>query len=347
MSTLITMHDGVFQTFGQKYDVSGMQFNLVKHFRVGASGGYIKVDGGSVNPPNPVFPDREIKIKCDSADSYVVEFTDEDESTDTIMAHRPVITETDDEIIERLRVRFDILKDMTGAVKAGNISSLIVTGPPGVGKSFGVDEVLSKDDLFDTLAQRKPKYEFLKGSISALGLYAKLYEYSTKGHILILDDIDCIYTDPTSLNILKAALDTSKKRYIAWHSDSRMLRVEGIPDKFEFRGGVIFITNIQFGDIRSKKLQAHLEALESRSHHIDLQMQTRREKLLRIRQIVADGMLHDYYFSDEQQNEVVNFVIDNADKLRELSLRTVIKVADLCKSFQTTWKDVANITIMK
>jgi replication-associated recombination protein RarA len=42
----------------------------------------------------------------------------------------------DDEIMERLKQRFDILEDMTRAVKKGDVRSMIVTGPPGVGKSL-------------------------------------------------------------------------------------------------------------------------------------------------------------------------------------------------------------------
>ena len=96
--------------------------------------------------------------------------------TDAIKAlELSVALETDEEIIERLSARFSILTDMTKAVKHGDVRAMIVSGPPGVGKSFGVEAVLSKDDLFNTLGNKKPKYEVVKGAMSALGLYAKLY----------------------------------------------------------------------------------------------------------------------------------------------------------------------------
>jgi hypothetical protein len=159
---------------------------------------------------------------------------------------KEVQAETDDEIVERLRERFQILKDMTIAVKAGDVRAMIVSGPPGVGKSYGVEEVLSKDDLFNSLGQRKPRYEIVKGAMSALGLYAKLYEFSDPKSVLVFDDCDSILMEDLSLNILKGALDSSKKRFIAWNTDSRLLRSEGIPDRFEFKGSAIFITNIKF-----------------------------------------------------------------------------------------------------
>lgn len=261
---------------------------------------------------------------------------------------REVAKESDESIIERLRERFQILTDMTKAVKSGQVRAMIVSGPPGVGKSFGVEEVLGKDDLFDKLAERKPKYEIVKGAMSAIGLYAKLYEYSKEKNVLVFDDCDSILMEDLSLNILKGALDSSKRRFISWNTDSRILRSEGIPDRFEFCGAAIFITNIKFEHVRSKKLRDHLNALESRCHYIDLQMDTNREKILRIKQIVKDGMLDDREnMSDIAKDEVVDFIISNQDKLRELSLRMVLKVADLREAFPSNWKAMAQTTCMR
>jgi hypothetical protein len=260
-----------------------------------------------------------------------------------------VLNETDEQIIERLRDRFEILDDMTRACKAGKVRAMIVTGPPGVGKSFGVEKVLSKHDLMADIANdsKLKKYEVVKGAMSAIGLYKKLYEFSDKKSILVFDDCDSVLLDDLSLNILKAALDSSAKRTIHWNTDSRLLRSEGVPNSFEFKGGAIFITNIKFENVKSKKLKDHLEALESRCHYLDLTIDTEREKMLRIKQIVSDGMLNSYEFEDWQKLEIIDFIDDNKKKLRELSLRTVLKVADLKASFPDRWKSVAEITVMR
>jgi hypothetical protein len=257
--------------------------------------------------------------------------------------------ETDDQIKERLRARFEILNDMTRAVKKGDVRAMIVTGPPGVGKSFGVEEVLSKHDLLADVANNSKlkKYEVVKGAMSALGLYAKLYEYKDAKSILVFDDCDSVLQDELSLNILKAALDSSKKRTIHWNTDSRLLRTEGVPNSFEFKGGAIFITNIKFENVRSKKLQDHLGALESRCHYLDLTIDTEREKMLRIEQIVEDGMLNSYEFTTEEHKELIDYININKKKLRELSLRTVLKIADLRKSFPLKWQSVAEVTCMR
>jgi hypothetical protein len=258
--------------------------------------------------------------------------------------------ETDAEIIERLRERFEILDDMTRAVKKGAVRAMIVSGAPGVGKSFGVENVLSKHGLMADIAndEKLKKYEIVKGAMSAIGLYSKLYEFSAEKNILVFDDCDSVLLDDLSLNILKAALDTSKRRMIHWNTDSRLLRSEGVPNSFEFKGGAIFITNINFQNIKSKKLQDHLLALESRCHYIDLTIHTEREKMLRIKQIVSDGMLDVYGFTDEEVAELLVFVDDNKKRLRELSLRTVLKTADLMRSFPNgKWKRVAQISLMR
>ena len=259
-----------------------------------------------------------------------------------------VARETDDEIYTRLGERFEILDLMTKAVKDGQIRAMIVSGPPGVGKSFGVEKVLLKSELFNILAEKKPKFEVVKGAMSSIGLYSKLYEFSAEGNVVVFDDCDSILMEDLSLNILKGALDSGSRRFISWNTDSRILRSEGIPDRFEFKGAAIFITNIKFEHVRSKKLRDHLTALESRCHYIDLQMDTNREKILRIRQVVKQGqMLERYEFEPCVEDELIDFVEQNQDRLRELSLRMVLKIADLRKGFPNNWNAMVKTTCMK
>ena len=255
--------------------------------------------------------------------------------------------ETDEEVIERMRKRFAILEDMTKATKRGDVRAMIVSGPPGVGKSFGVETVLEKYNTLTTLGNMPPKFEVVKGAMSPIGLYCKLYNFSSRDNVLVFDDCDSILLDDLSLNILKAALDSKKVRKICWNTDSHMLRREAVPDQFEFAGSVIFITNIKFDSVKSKKLRDHLEALESRCHYIDLTIDTLREKLLRIQQIVKDGMLNSYALSDEVKGQVVQYIWDHKRRLREVSLRTVLKIADLAKAFPEQWQDMATSTVLK
>jgi hypothetical protein len=275
--------------------------------------------------------------------SHVIEF-----DTEAIARKEAQIAkESDDAILGRLTERFDILTEMTKAVKRGDIRAMIVSGPPGVGKSHNVEAVLQKDGLFDTLGERKPRFEVVKGAMSSIGLYSKLYEFSDAKNVLVFDDCDDILQEELSLNILKGALDSSQRRFISWNTDSRILRSEGIPDRFEFKGSAIFITNIKFEHVRSKKLRSHLDALESRCHYMDLDMDTNREKILWIKQITNQGMLDHFEFEPVVREELLNFIMDNQDRLRELSLRMVLKVAQLRKAMPLQWQAYARQTCMK
>ena len=330
----IKILEGTYKIRGKDVDLNGMVFPLVEEFKFGANGGYVTVDGAAVAG----FPDRNIKIKCDSAESY------QKVNSNTKITARE---ESDDEVIDRLRERFNILEDMTRACKKGDVRAMIVSGPPGVGKSFGVEKVLGKHDLISTLGETQPKYQVVKGAMSAIGLYCKLYNYADKDNVLVFDDCDSVLQDDLSLNILKAALDSKKTRRIHWNTDSFKLRNEGVPDSFEFKGSAIFITNIKFDNVKSKKMRDHLEAIESRCHYIDLTIDTEREKMLRIKQIVKDGMLTAHALPEETHEEVIDFIDVNKKKLRELSLRTVLKVADLAKAFPNNWQAMAENTVLR
>jgi hypothetical protein len=328
--TNVMIKEGTYKIRGKDVELKGMVFPLVEEFKVGAKGGYVTVDGRAIAG----FPDRNIKIACDSADAYT--------STKAKTESRK---ESDEETVERIRERFDMLKDMTKAVKKGDVRAMIVSGPPGVGKSHGVEEVLERYELLETLGGAQ-KHEVLKGAMSAIGLYCKLYKMADKGKVVVFDDCDSIFNDELSLNILKAALDSKKTRKICWNTDSFKLRNEGVPDSFNFEASAIFITNLKFDKVKGK-LREHLSALESRCHYMDLTIDTDREKMLRIKQVTADGMLDAYKLTDEVKEEIMDFIDINKEKLRELSLRTVLKVADLAQAFPTKWEAMAENTVMK
>jgi len=332
---MIRILEGTYKIRGKDVDLAGMVFPLVEGYKVGAKGGYVTVDAREVGG----FPDRNIKISVNTADAY----------EDAGNAKTTQREESDEETIERLRERFDMLEDMTRACKKGDVRAMIVSGPPGVGKSFGVEKVLGKHDLLADIAgdEKLRKYEVVKGAMSAIGLYCKLFKMADKDNVVVFDDCDSIFADELSLNILKAALDSKKTRRIHWNTDSFKLRNEGVPDSFEFKGSAIFITNIKFDNVKSKKMRDHLEALESRCHYIDLTIDTDREKMLRIQQIITDGMLDEYGFDESIHQEIVDFIDINKKRLRELSLRTVLKVADLAKAFPTKWEAMAENTVMK
>jgi predicted AAA+ superfamily ATPase len=263
----------------------------------------------------------------------------------------PEVTETDDQAMDRIKTRFNILDDMAKATIAGDVRAMIVSGPPGVGKSYGVEQQMEKASLFDALTNSRTRYEVVKGAMTALGLYAVLYKYSDAKNVLVFDDCDSVFQDDLALNILKAALDSGKSRRICWNSDSSLLNREGIPNSFEFKGSAIFITNLKFENIKSKKLQDHLEALQSRCHFLDLTIDNERDKMLRIKQVDRDvegGLFREYKFENNEGQQIFDFMEENASKLREISMRMALKIADLFKvTGVNNWKVLAESTCMR
>lgn len=254
----------------------------------------------------------------------------------------PVSLETDAQIDAKLTERFQVLEDLAkGAVK-GDVKALIVAGPAGLGKSYTVEQVL---EAYDPDGCKSTQ---IKGYARATGLMKQLYKYRNKGDIVVFDDADTIFYDDTSLNILKAATDSSSKRMISWMSEAKFEDDEGdiIPRRFEFKGTIIFITNLDFDMMieRGHKLAPHLAALVSRAHYIDLAMKTKRDYYVRIKQVVSQGMLKKAGYTKVQEQDIMEFVEKNFNILRETSLRSVLKIAALRRSNPNRFEALARIT---
>jgi hypothetical protein len=323
--------------------VKDVTFQLVKGFQTGARGGFVTVQSDGYFGAE--FDVVRIKVDNIADIAYTNDMT-QDNPVHFEKSVAPV--ETDEQAMDRIRERFDILHEMTKATVTGDIRAMIVSGPPGVGKSFGVEQEIDKATMFDKLAGKRLRAEVVKGSATPIGLYQTLYKYSDENCVVVFDDCDSILLDDVALNLLKGALDSGKKRKISWLSESSSLRREGIPDSFEFKGSAIFITNLKFDKMKSQKLRDHLDALQSRCHYLDLTLDTMRDKILRIKQIAKDGVLFaDYDFEPCVQDEIIDFMNDNQNRLREMSLRMAIKIADLRKSFPGNWKRMAETTCMK
>jgi len=326
--------------------LSGEVFPFLGHGKTPKGQMYVTVDGSRVNIPG--IEPRRCRVKIDAPQDYTPVSKEVFEAE---AAPREEVLEepkTQEERMQEIQARFDILDDMAEACKEGTVRALILSGPPGIGKSYGVTTKLEQTSMFDNL-QAVNKWEVVKGATSGLGLYKKLYQYSKAGSVIVFDDCDTVLFDDLSLNILKAALDTGKKRIIQWNTESRVLDREGIPDKFEFEGAVIFITNVKFDQVKSKKLREHLDALMSRCHYIDLTIESVADKMLRIKQVIESGMLSEYKFDDVKAVEaaIVEYMETNGKRIQELSLRMAIKLAELIKMRPTDWQSVANVTCIK
>ncbi len=251
--------------------------------------------------------------------------------------------ESDQEIDTRLRERFEILTELVNQAVSGDVRALIVSGPPGLGKSYTIEKALEASD------PNELNHRIVRGYVKATGLYKLLWQYKEKGQVLVFDDADTIFFDDTSLNMLKAVCDSTEKRKVSYLAEGYLIDEETatrLPKHFEFNGTIIFLTNYDFDVMIDKghKLAPHLQALVSRAHYVDLAMKTARDYLIRIKQVVSAGLLDNIGLDKSSQKEVMEFIDSNHDKLRELSLRIALKVAAIRKGGSSRWKATAKVT---
>ena len=335
-------------------------FPLVKPFVEGSRGGFITVKNTNPAPGTP--PVQRITVEKgdfkllnaegeELGEHVVIDTGDNGKGVELSTNYEQLFVqaESDDEAMSRIEETFLMLDKIVDAVARNVVRGLVVSGPPGIGKSFGVEKQLEAANMFHKLRGKDPKYEVISGGVSSIGLYQKLYFNRGKDQVIVFDDCDGILFDEESLNLLKAALNSGDKRRICWNKESRILQVEDIPEAFDFEGGIIFLSNIDFERTISKgsRIAAHLEAIMSRCHYLDLEIGSMRDKLLRIKQIIRDGMLNAYAFSPAEEKTVQDFVIDNSEFLREVSLRMVKKIADFVKADPNGWLEMAEATCLQ
>lgn len=261
-----------------------------------------------------------------------------------VATNETVTAESMDAINARILHTFNVLSKVASGVINGHIKSAIVSGAPGCGKTYTLDEALTA-----AANEEQIRYQSVKGSMSAIGLYRALFECCNEGDVLVIDDCDSIFGDIDALNLLKAALDTGKTRRVHWNKESRVLNEEGIPRSFEFKGAVVFITNINFArEIeRETKMAPHYDALLSRSLYLDLGIHSKREVLVRIGQVVYSAdFLRDNGITKDAAKEMMNWLTAHLARVRVLSIRTILQLVTLVKT-DGDWQDMAEAIVLK
>lgn len=221
--------------------------------------------------------------------------------------------------------RFDFLTDFVNMVSDRTSASLLVTGEGGLGKTFTVGKSLKDAGMQNTMdlvgfgsddvlteKQSSKIYTVVKGYSTAKGLYRTLYE--NRNRIVVFDDCDSILRDPVALNLLKGALDSYDRRIISWNAES--FGDDDLPRSFEFKGGVIFISNLPIFKID--------QAIRSRAICVDLSMTTE-QKIERMGHIIkSDEFLPEYELTVKEA--ALKFLDKMQNEAKELSLRTLISV---------------------
>ena len=237
--------------------------------------------------------------------------------------------------------RFGFVSDMVAMLASGAQASVVVTGPGGLGKSFTVTKALADCGLQDvslledfdvgTILKTAKTFRVIKGYSTPKGLYRTLYE--NKDGVIVFDDCDSVLKDPTSLNLLKGALDSYSRRIISWRAD---IKDEDLPTSFEFKGRVIFISNLASSNID--------QAIITRSMAVDLSM-TNKQKIERMQHLLSSGEFMPE-FDKNIKADAMGLIERLQDSVKELSLRTLIQVTKIRQSAGKNWADLAEYTIV-
>lgn len=234
-------------------------------------------------------------------------------------------------------VVFDDLKDLVHMVASGVQASLLVTGMPGIGKTYSVTQHL---EAFGKHKNEPNGYVTFKGTSSPFGLYRALYHH--RNQIVLFDDCDAILKDDTASNILKAALDSYDVREITWMSKSTF-NPEGMseeeieeeivsegkyPSKFEFKGQIIFISNIHKSKIE--------QAVISRSMTIDITLEA--QDVFRRMETILNDIEKDTPM--KLKKEVLEYLKDeySAGAGQQANMRTLLSAMKCRKSGSPNWK---------
>ena len=234
--------------------------------------------------------------------------------------------------------RFEFTEQLVTMVAKGETASCVITGEGGLGKTYSVVKALKKAGLRDIsevplgdIVSERSMYRVIKGFSTAKGMYRVLHE--NRNSIVVFDDCDSVLKDPDALNLLKGALDSYDKRLISWNTS---FTDDSLPRSFEFKGGVIFISNMDKDRIG--------QAIRSRAMNVDLSM-TAEQKIERMETIMeSDEFLPDVPL--QYKRDALECVRENKDVASELSLRTLIKAAKIRNSGTSNWKMLAKYMLV-
>jgi hypothetical protein len=264
------------------------------------------------------------------------------------IARQAIEVESDVVVKARISQRFAAMEMMSESTFLGLNRALIISGPPGLGKSHGISKKAKQVEGLGKVVTH------IQGNVGETGLYRSLYENRHSNHTTVFDDADAIFSNEVSLNLLKAACDSTQERYINWLKEIKMEDDNGtkLPRRFAFDGSIVFITNLDFDALIAKanRLAPHLSALMSRSVYLDLMLKSQRDYLLRIEQVLFDcKMYEEQRINYAAAREIMDFVKANVTKFREcdLNLRLVVKISNWYKANPQNWKTLSSMAFFK
>jgi hypothetical protein len=275
--------------------------------------------------------------------------------------------ETEEEAHERIMLRYKTMERLGPKVIQGRLASLIISGPPGLSKSWTIKKAIDEsgrlrhDGMLDVGGggpsvvdgmRTNGWYDWIGGGCSEVGLYRALWNMR-KGGVLVFDDCDGVYRDEDSVNLLKIATDTTKERLVSWRKNATWLDDYGIDRTFDFQGSIIFLTNIDFERtiLQEGKMTEHYKAFIDRAAYLCLTVRTARDFMIVLKEKAGgkNGFLHNppYNLTDKEIKTMFDFIQEHQRDFYNLSLRLVGQLAQQMREDPEHWQSDARATKMK
>lgn len=187
------------------------------------------------------------------------------------------------------------LKEWVSVFNAGGVDILIIEGTAGAGKSSIVKQGYR--------GKRPNEFLWLEGRMSAASFYQKIYNH--RDLPIIIDDVDGLYRDKESVNLLKCLCQTNEEKHVAWNTMTPIRG--GTPPEFTTKSKVLIITNSW------KSLNKHVGAVQDRGVLLLFN-----PKATEIHRYVKEELGH---LPEIYNQEVYGFIGDNLDIITDPSIR--------------------------
>lgn len=194
-------------------------------------------------------------------------------------------------------------QDFVSAFAERHITLLVVVGKGGTAKSRTV-----KNTLGDRAC-------YLEGSGTPIQIYVKAYQY--RNRLIVLDDIDDMYSNPKGINLLKTLCQTDAVKTVSWLTSSPVLTKQDIPQEFQTTSKILILTN------RWRSLNQHVQAIEDRAHLIRFDP--------------SNEEIHKQTSIWFYNQEIYNFIGRHLDLIPDLSMRDYAKANEL-RNAGLDWK---------
>jgi hypothetical protein len=278
------------------------------------------------------------------------------------------------------------LRQRSIEVIAGRARLLIAYGPPGIGKSIAVSEMLdaySRHEHKQWLAQPnkderrteddgsgvpafRPPFSVIQGGTSFPVFYCRLFWASYPGEVLFVDDVSSLNNKAIQACLMQATDPTHNGRvYYNFRVD---LPDDMVPKRYSFRGGIIIVTNFRKTE-RDKKFREMFSdpvldrAIEvdfpwDKNHLLDYVVREAFTKRGLLKYLVAPadrglpqpqqglGFTGSDPEAEKLLDEVRDFFVDKIDRVPQISFRTVQKILKDRVFYPNHWRTFVDDTVL-